>query len=141
MKTYTGIYDAKEDLMRYLLAKGPTLPDNVREAMITGLNAPSPVDAIVQASEALYAANAAGKLDNAGRDVVAGAMGFLSSQDLHGYQSNERGNQIAMAMIRENGGKAPPGYTMPKKADDPDVDDKFKPAPPPPPAPATAKPV
>lgn len=102
----------------FLMMHGGSLPEHLRDHLLSALGAPSPVDRIVKAGEALYA-NAA-DLDNDGKTLCAQLISFASLNGWHGLADDNRGGRIVMAMRRELGEKAPSGK-WPVAADDPEA--------------------
>ena len=102
----------------FLIMHGGSLPEHLRDQLLSALGAPSPVDRIVKAGEALYA-NAAG-LNDEGKVLCAQLISFAALNGWHGLADENRGGRIVMAMRRELGEKAPSGK-WPVAADDPEA--------------------
>ena len=101
----------------YVMLHGSTLAEDVRDRVIAGLGAPSPVDRIVKTGEALYAVHA--NLDDEGKVLVAQLISFAAMNGWHGLAEDNRGGRIVMAMRRDLGEEAPGGASWPDPESDP----------------------
>jgi len=117
MEFASSIAEAQARLQTYLIGHGAALPDFTRDRVIEAASSPSPVDAIVQSAEALYAI--AADLDNAGRETVAVLIAFAAQNGWHGLPIDNRGGRMMMAMRRMNGEEAPAGLPWPDAESDP----------------------
>lgn len=111
-----------QNLQTYMMTSGSTLPDFLRSKLIEASSSPSPVDRIVRSAEALYACSA--DLDDAGKTICAQLASFAAMNGWHGMGLDNRGGQIAQAMQRDTGEKAPMG-SWPKADSDPAPLDEF----------------
>ena len=114
---------AKSGLTMFLMTKGATLADPLREHLAAALASPSPVDMLVQSMEALYAARA--ELGAEGKTVIGSLAGFIMANGWHGINADDRGYRIVRAMRRDLGEAAPDGVTWPDPSTDPAADTRF----------------
>lgn len=116
--------DLLSNLSRFLMENASSLPERTREQVVASIGHPSPVVRIVDTAEALYAAKT--ELTKEGRDIAAQLAQFAAVNGFHGM--SERGQQIAQAMNRMGGYKAPAGVTWPAADQDPAPLERFAPA-------------
>lgn len=122
MEFPTEIGQLGQNLQNFLMVKGAALPEFTRTKVIEAVGSASPVDRIVKAAEALYAAKA--ELDDEGKTICAQLAQFAAVNGWHGMAEENRGGRIAQAMQRDLGEKAPVGK-WPAADTDPDADAQF----------------
>lgn len=123
MTPFDSITAAKNGLTTFLMTKGATLGEGLRGHLVDALACPSPVDMLVQSTEALYAARA--DLDADGKALIGSLAGFIVTNGWHGINTDDRGNRIVLAMRRDNGEEAPAGVIWPEPESDPASDSRF----------------
>jgi hypothetical protein len=125
--TITGhIYDVKQTITNVLINYSASLPSAEQAAVLSALNAPSPVDTIVQSLQALYSATKKGVSDATAAAFIAEAMGEAAYQvfvnGLHGMGPTA---QAMYLVARRQLGAT----TTPDPSTDPAIPAQFAPAP------------
>lgn len=127
MLTLDSIAAARTAITTFLINHGASLAETDRAKVMEFAASPSPVDQIVNTAEFLYARHA--DLNNEGRELVGGLASFCAINGWHGMADDNRGGQIAQAMARENGEKAPGNSKWPTADKDPEAKPQFVPPP------------
>jgi hypothetical protein len=109
------------NLQKFMMNHASALPQHTIDHLLESSNHPSPVDRLVNTTEALYAVK--GELSNEGRDLLGQMAQFAAVNGFHGMQ--DRGQKINQAMNRMRGFSAPAGTSWPDAADDPKPIDRF----------------
>lgn len=109
----------------FMMTHGSSLEATLQRHLLDALAAPSPVDRIVKAAEALYAAR--DTLNDDGKALCAQLMSHAALQGWHGLAEDNRGGRIVQAMCRDLGEPAPTGE-WPAPETDPAPDSRYVPA-------------
>lgn len=127
--TFDGIADAANQLNQYFFANQAAIPKEVA-GKIAPLLGPtrSPVDAVVNVSEIVYANREESGMPKELLELAAGAAILAEAHGFHGMDEGSRGTKISLVMRRESGEKAATDHPWPKKADDPEVKEAHRPA-------------
>ena len=123
MQSYTSINEALTALRALAYNPPASLPADLVVALTEASNEISPVTAIVNVSEVLYA-----RRDELGKDelaIAAGLVSFATENGWHGLaDGDDRGVGLVMALRRE-GGEKPVGKAWPEAKDDPEAKSQF----------------
>jgi hypothetical protein len=131
MQYLTSIAGALSAISTFCVQFGAKLPADVQTILTGAAGAPSPVDAIIGATETLYAAQGAitdAATQTAARTLAGQLAQFATLNGWHGY-SGGRGSGILQAMQRDLGETAPAGTAWPEASADPAINEAFAPAP------------
>lgn len=125
MKTYEGISAAATDLNTWFWTNRTTIPVHVAEQIEPLLGQTrSPVDAIVNASEIVFANREAAGMPSGLLEVAAGLAVVASVHGFHGMDQESRGVNISLALRRQLGETAPEGG-WPAPEDDPEPKEQY----------------
>lgn len=117
MQEFTTISAALTAFQAYVHGPAETLDDGVTDLLMTHVAQPSPVAAICNGLEVLFANRE--DLDAAGKELCASLASFATSNGWHGLAADERGVGMIGAVRRDLGHTKPGGGSWPSKADDP----------------------
>lgn len=124
MKTFTGIVEAACEIQEFLYDRSEALPADIREKLKEWTRpGSSPVDAVVNSAELLYARR--DELDKETKELAAGLALIASQFNFHRMAENNRGSKLALTLMRMAQIKAPAGVKYHNKKDDPEALPKF----------------
>lgn len=135
MRIYPDIGPAIADVRRFFYTNQAELPPHIVERLEGDVGSGSPVDLIVNFTEAMYANREAVPAE--GLEVAAGTADLINRMGYHG-RLDERAAAMVDVLRRDSKEKPAEGHSWPKKGDDPEVKADFA-APAPVAAPAAPK--
>lgn len=122
--SFNGVSDAARAIQDFLYDRDAAIPDELR-TKLRNLVGPttSPVDAVVQGAELIYARKA--DLDPDLLCLGAGLALIAQQYNFHSLAENDRGSKMALAMMRDGNIEQPTGMTYPDVENDPEPKPEF----------------
>src|SRR5690349_17272184 len=122
--SFTSVHEASRAMQEFLFDRDAALPDDVREQLKALVGpAASPVNAVVEGAEILYARrdelSAPAWELGAGLALIAEQFAFMD------MAVSGRGSKMALAFMRDANVKKPVGVEYPAKADDPKIKERY----------------
>lgn len=126
MADFQGPFEARDALLNFIIDRTAPVPSDVRDKLRELLLQPSPVAAVAEAVELIYARREEVPPELA--TIAADAAVFCASFGFHGLNEEARGSKIALVLKRD-ADDLPEGATPIAEEDEPVAAERYVPAP------------
>jgi hypothetical protein len=119
MQQFTTIEACARGIIAFLIASAGKLPAPAQLALQNAQSSSNQIHVVMSTIEALWAYR--DSLEDDGRMLVVALVQFAMPFDWYLIAQDNRGGRMQLAMMRDSGMEASPGFPWPDPSDDPEV--------------------